>query len=356
MSAFPKTVVFRFVPTLLSVVAVVAFVGCTLLRAPSGTLPERLSDEAFWQLMVDLSEPPGVFTHSDNLVSNESFLVHTVRQLRARGGVYIGVGPEQNFSYIARLAPAMAFVIDIRRENRNLHLLYKVLFEASADRIGFVSRLFSRDLPRRAGQDASVDDLFDALSRTASSATLRAATGQLVRDRLIAAHKWFLTPEDLSSIDYALDAFASDGPGIHYSRLRPDSERGPSYRALMTSRDVGGLPRSYLASDEAFAIVKELHARNLVVPVVGDFGRAGALVRVSEYVQRHGSSVSAFYGSNVEVYLTNQQRVTFCNSLASLPAGTLTWFIGGRGAVPLSSKLRTCPRVAQSIEWRPPTG
>jgi hypothetical protein len=333
--------------------ALVGLTACGLLRAPSGTLPERLSDEAFWQLMTELSEPPGAFTHSDNLVSNESFVVHTVRQLRARGGVYIGVGPEQNFSYIARLEPAMAFVIDIRRENRNLHLMYKALFEASVDRTGFASRLFSRDLSTL-GTNASVDDLFAALATAPPSSALRTATGQLIRDRLVSTHRWSLTPADIASIDEALDAFSADGPGIHYGRGRPDSQPRPSYRVLMTARDVSGLPRSFLATDETFAVVKDLQSRNLIVPIVGDFGGPGAIARVGDYVRRRGSRISAFYGSNVEVYLTNQQMAAYCTSLASLPVLTGAWYIGGRGAVPLAARLRTCPRVAESIEWRPP--
>jgi hypothetical protein len=341
--------------TLAAGAAMTSVAACALLRAPTGALPDRLTDAAFSQLMTALSEPPGVFTHSDNLVSNESFMVHTVRQLRARGGVYIGVGPEQNFSYIARLEPAMAFVIDIRQENRNLHLMYKALFEASTDRVEFVSRLFSRDLPRSAARRTSVDDLFEGLSRTPASSPLRAATGQLVRDRLLHGHRLPLTPEDLASIDSMLAAFASDGPDIHYNRSRPDSGPAPSYRRLMTARDVGGLTRSFLASDEAFNLVKSLQSRNLIVPIVGDFGGAGAIARVGDYVRQQGSRVSAFYASNVEVYLTNQQTATYCANLAALPVDTWTWFIGGRGAVPLSTKLRTCPRMAQSIEWRPPS-
>jgi len=337
----------------LTALAASGLTACALLRAPSGALPERLSDEAFWQLMSDLSEPAGVFAHSDNLVSNESFLAHAVRQLRARGGVYIGVGPEQNFSYIARLEPAMAFVIDIRLENRNLHLLYKALFEASADRTEFVSRLFSRDLGRTVGSGAAADDLFDALARTPASPALRVATGQLVRDRLTGTHRWPLAAADLVWIDYALDAFQSDGPDIHYSRASPDSRPGPSYRRLMTARDAAGLPRSFLSTDHAFALVKALQTRNLVVPVVGDFGRPGAIRRVGEYVRQRASRVSAFYGSNVEVYLTNPQRAAFCTSLDSLPADSWAWFVGGRGAQLLDAKLRRCPRVAQTIEWRP---
>ena len=62
----------------------------------------------------------------------------------ASGGVFIGVGPEQNFTYIARARPRMAFIVDIRRENADLHLLYKALFELSSNRVEFVSRIFSR--------------------------------------------------------------------------------------------------------------------------------------------------------------------------------------------------------------------
>ena len=95
-----------------------------------------------------MSEPAGDFARPDNLVSNETHVAEMVRLLRPRGGVYIGVGPEQNFSYIAEIQPAMAFVVDIRRENRDLHLLYKALFELSVDRADFVSRLFSRQATR----------------------------------------------------------------------------------------------------------------------------------------------------------------------------------------------------------------
>ena len=106
-------------------------------------LPPALTDNEFWSLIESLSEPAGTFSLSDNFVSNEPRFAENVSWLRPTGGVYIGVGPEQNFSYIARLRPAMAFIVDIRRENRNLHLLYKALFELSTDRAEFVSRLFS---------------------------------------------------------------------------------------------------------------------------------------------------------------------------------------------------------------------
>src|SRR5438067_3328203 len=141
---------------------VVILCGVTLSTAACrrSTLPVALSDKDYWALTEALSEPAGTFDLSDNLVSNEPGVAENARGLGPSGGVYIGVGPEQNFSYIARLRPAMAFIIDIRRENRNLHLLYKALFTLSSDRADFVSRLFSRPRPTDLASTASVDDIF----------------------------------------------------------------------------------------------------------------------------------------------------------------------------------------------------
>ena len=68
-------------------------------------------------------------------------------------GVYLGVGPEQNFTYIAAIRPRIAFITDIRRGNLHLHLMYKALFELSANRADFVARLFNRSAAHRPDHD-----------------------------------------------------------------------------------------------------------------------------------------------------------------------------------------------------------
>src|ERR1700722_17366781 len=121
------------------------------VRAADERLPQRLTDAEFWRLTEELSEPNGYF-RSDNLLSNEIYFQYVIRELVQRtqpGGVYMGVGPEQNFTYIAALKPKMAFITDIRRGNLHLQLMYKALFELSADRTEFVSRLFVRKRPAR---------------------------------------------------------------------------------------------------------------------------------------------------------------------------------------------------------------
>jgi hypothetical protein len=309
-------------------------------------LPAALSDREFWGLTESLSEPPGKFTLSDNFVSNEPHFAESVRWLGPAGGVYIGVGPEQNFSYIARLRPAMAFIIDIRSENRDLHLLYKALFELSADRVDFVSRLFSRPRPAGLASTASVREIFKQYEGVPPSPDQYSRNAALVRERLLTARGLPLSQTDLDSIDRALRAFYADGPKIDFwGSRRVDGDR-PSYQRLMTAEDATGQPRSFLATEEGFGFVKDLQSRNLIVPVVGDFGGPSAIRRVGDYVREHADVIHAFYGSNGAVYLTNKQKAAFCRNLATLPAPD-AWFIESDGMRTLAARLKTCPPEAR---------
>jgi hypothetical protein len=340
-------------------VAVLAHFSCAVAsdRAPLG----QVSDEEFWTLSTSLSEPPGAFVHGDALVSNELQFAQLAQRLRPRSGVYVGVGPEQNFSYIARLEPSLAFIVDIRQETRNLHLMYKALFEISADRAEFVTRLFSRARPvgaagvTSAHRHAPIEDLFAGISTINPSPELYEETRQLIRTQLIVKRGLPLSSDDLRAIDDTLNAFLQDGPDIHYGRALPDGAAWPSYRALMTARDFRGRMRSYLATEDAFGFVKRLQARNAIVPVIGDFAGPTALRRVGDYVRRQQMTVSAFYGSNVEVYLTRDQRRTFCASLATMPHDARTWFVTGKALEPLPVKLNACAGIAPSLHWPPVT-
>src|SRR5215510_5401791 len=148
--------------------------GFAIAHAVPAPIPPRLTDDEFWKLSANSSEPDGNF-NSDNLVSNETYfqdtipdLLRTVRQ----GGVYMGVGPEQNFTYITALKPAMAFIVDIRRGNLDVHLMYKALFELSNDRAEFVGKLFSRKRPAGLTARSTATELFTAYLEVDSSKEL----------------------------------------------------------------------------------------------------------------------------------------------------------------------------------------
>src|SRR5580700_3303824 len=158
----------------LAALMLVVGVAATSTRGSHGEdqqLAERLPDKDFWRLTEEFSEPNGYF-RSDNLLSNEIYFENVVPELVQRttpGGVYIGVGPEQNFTYIAALKPQMAFIPDIRRGNLDLHLMYKALFELSADRAEFVSRLFSRKRPDGLTAKSTIEEIFAAYEKVEPS-------------------------------------------------------------------------------------------------------------------------------------------------------------------------------------------
>jgi len=292
--------------------------------AAASSLPSRLSDQDFWRLVETMSEPGGYF-RSDNLLSNEDTFQSVIPTLERRlpsGGVYLGVGPDQNFTYIEALQPRMAFVVDIRRQNMLEHLMYKAILELSSDRVDFLSRLFSRAAPEELSADASAEELFRSYADAAPSGALFRRNLQTVTDRLVSVHGFTLSREDLNSIEYVYRAFYSSGPDLRYSFPRGPGGRGfPSYAELMMATDGAGVEHSYLASDRNFQILRAYELNNMLVPLVGDFGGDKALKAVGRYLVERGATLTLFYTSNVEQYLfqSDDQWRRFYDNLASLP-------------------------------------
>ena len=317
----------------------------------SAATPPELSDADFWKLATEFSEEDGTF-RSDNLLSNETtfqYVIPEVLKVAKQGRVYLGVGPEQNFTYIAALKPSMAFIIDIRHGNFDVHLLYKALFELSSDRVDFAFRLFSRKRPEGLTAQSSVDDIFSALQASKGTRELLEENLKAVEDHLMKKHNFPLTEGDRQGIDWALRNYYLFGPNINYgsslSAATPPQivgatsnsfgrgGNGVTYHTLMTAEDGLGLNRGFLASEENFKILKDLETRNLVVPVVGDFGGTKAIRAVGRYLKSVDASVSAFYLSNVEQFLyVGSTWDNFCYSVRSLPIDETSMFIrSGRG-------------------------
>ena len=308
----------------------------TLLPATAEQLPARLTDQEFWRLVSEYSEPDGTF-HSENLVSNEIRFQTVIPGLMNKavpGRVYVGVGSEQNFSYIAAVRPAMAFIVDIRRGNLDLHLIYKALFEMSADRAEFVSRLFSLPRPDGLTSASTAQEIFGAYAGSTASQTLFDQNLKSIKEHLITKHGFVLSAGDLSGIDFVYGAWFRFGPNIRYELtgagrgLRGGGGNFPTYAELMTANDGAGVNRSYLASEDSFKFLKDLHARNMLVPVVGNFGGPRALRAVAAFLKQKESVVSAFYTSNVEQYL-RQDNIwgKFCASAATMPLDEKSLFI-----------------------------
>jgi hypothetical protein len=94
----------------------------------------------------------------------------------------------------------------------------------------------------------------------------------------------------------------------------------------MTATDAEGRNWSFLASKENYDRVRDMHEKNLIVPLVGDFGGPKALRMAGQYLRDHGAIVNVFYLSNVEDYI---QPVWggYVRNVASLPADPSSLFI-----------------------------
>ncbi len=296
---------------------------------PSHTIPARLSDQEFWRLVSDMSEPAGYF-QSDNLVSNELTFQWVIPELKSRwvnGRAYLGVGPDQNFTYLAALQPSIAFIVDVRRDNLRLQLMYKALVELSRTRAEFLSRLFSRELPDSLADDVSVVHLMAAFRRVSPSQAQFQETLKIVGEHLQVGHGFALTAEDLAGIEYVLSAFRYAGPGLTYGNAGRMG-RYPTYQSLMEASDATGELRGYLASESLYRRVRSLQLNNLIVPIVGDFSGPKALRQVADYLKTHRAVVGAIYSSNVEQYLFQYGtwRAYYAN-VATLPIDERSTFV-----------------------------
>ncbi|HET7698398.1 MAG TPA: hypothetical protein VFK57_21975, partial [Vicinamibacterales bacterium] len=303
-------------------------------RPRAEALPQYLDDRTFWMLASEFSEPGGTF-RSDNLVSNETvfqYVIPTLQQTLGPVSAYIGVGPDQNFTYIASLKPRIAFIVDIRRQNMMLHLMYKALIEMSASREEFLARLFSRP-PPNLDTNATANALLDAFGHTDPDPVSFERNRAEIVAWLTRRHGFALSRGDLAGIDYVYRAFYSAGPELRYSFGR-GWQPFPTYSDLMTADDGQGVQRSYLASEALYSTLRDLQERNLIIPIVGDFGGPKALRSVARYLDMHHSTVSVFYTSNVEQYLFRPVEAggrdvwqRFYDNVAAMPITPQSTFI-----------------------------
>lgn len=311
-------------------------------RAGPDTLPSHLSNEEFWQIINDFSEPGGYF-RSENLLSNETGYQNSIPGLRRsmpRGGVYMGVGPEQNFTYIVALEPKMAFIVDIRRQNMLEQLFYKAVMETSAGREEFLSRLFSRNGPRtKLGADPSPEALVrEVESEDKGPAVFEANVSQVIG--YLEMQKGFkLSEDDEAGIRHVAREFLESGPELSYTFVGGYGgfSSMPTYSDLMTENDGVSRNWNFLASDDQFRFIQGMQKNNLIIPLVGDFAGPKAIRSVARYTSEHGGTIRAFYTSNVEQYLfqdvENWKR--FYENVGTLPVDSTSAFIryilNGRG-------------------------
>jgi hypothetical protein len=312
-------------------------------------------DTSFAGTVARLSEPAGYFD-SDNLISNETSYLHAVTHLRSgrvSGGAYVGVGPDQSFSYIAAIRPTVAFMIDIRRDNLLMHLMFKALFERSQNRFEYLSRWTGRVVPPdvRAWNRAPIERIVAAIDSLPVDSTWAES------DSIVATIKRYGVPlslNDSTTIRRFHGEFIHHGLGLRFTSTgRQPRYYYPTLRDLILEHDLDGRQASYLASEEGWQFLKELEGRDAVIPVVGNLGGSTAFPAIGREIAARNETVSALYVSNVEMYIWRDGSfANFAANAAHLPRNErsviIRSFFGG-GFAGQSHPLRRDPHVSTQL-------
>jgi hypothetical protein len=297
------------------------------LTGPRKTETPPFSASQFAELIERISEEDGTFWN-DNYVSNEASYLHPLtkmQELGIHGGVYIGVGPNQNFTYIAKVRPRYAFIVDIRRQNSLEHLLFKSLFHLSHDRAQYLSLLLSRPISPGIFEDGSytVEDLVRYFEKAPADPSLFTRTQSDVRGYLESSCRLNLTERDWSTIDRIHLAFYARGLAIKYDYIPV-----PTYGEFLVEKDLEGRMQNFLNSAEDFGFVKQMEEENRIVPVVGDFSGSHALKELGSFLKEKDEKITVFYASNVEQYLIRDMTwPDFIDNLKQLPFDDRALFI-----------------------------
>jgi hypothetical protein len=310
-------------------------------QATNAGSPPALSNAEFARLVTELSEPGGYFD-TDNLISNESSYLHVMgklRQLGVTGGAYIGVGPDQNFSYIAQIRPRVAYLVDIRRDNLLQHLFFKSLFALAPNRVAYLALLFGKPAPENLKQwDAQgIQQIVDYLDRAPAKRELFTATRARIAEHLKSLGLP-LGDGDLEKINRIHESFFAAGLDLKFtSHNRSPRSYYPNFRDLLLEKDLTGKQTNYCASEDDFQFLKALQARNLMIPLVGNLAGERAVAAIGRDIAARGLRVSALYTSNVEFYLMLEGGFTqFAENVKKLPRDERSviirsYFSGGYG-------------------------
>jgi hypothetical protein len=298
--------------------------------------PESIPADQFAGLIGSLSEEDGYFS-SDNFTSNETSYLHVMdalRDMNVTGGAYIGVGPEQNFTYIARMRPRIAFIVDIRRQAVLQHLLYKAVFQMSPNRVAFLSNLLSRPATGTASPapEDSTERLVEYFRAAPAQDEVLTANLERVRSMIEKQFEVPLSARDLGRLQYVYSTFKREGLEISF-RSGPRNRWGsygryPSLGDLILQQDLHGQLGNFLAKEDDYEFVRNLQMQNRIIPLVGDFAGSKALRGVADYLRKNGLVVRAFYTSNVEQFLFRSGTFPdFAANVRRLPIDTGSLFI-----------------------------
>jgi len=301
-----------------------------------------ISKDRFVQMINDLSEiDPNKGDNSywyPNYISNELYQCHTVAALGETGGVYLGTGPHQNYSYILKTKPAVAFIIDIRRDNMIQHLFLRAVMDLSTSRADFLSKILLRNTPEVSSCEDNIECILEEVQKAPRLKQRESLIEEIAAK--IESYGIQLQKRDHAVIKHHLNTFGecglenswqgcynpecSDFGGITMCTSRPKNY--PTWRQIILA--CGEKGDHWLSTEEDFQTIKEMHGSNRIIPLVADFAGPYTFQALSHVLKKWGLSVSTFYVSNVELYLKSKElQMAFLKNVSALPITEKSHFI-----------------------------
>ncbi len=275
------------------------------------------TDNNFSNIIKQLDDPPTGPSSADNLMTNEDSIASIVDQISKevpKGQVYLGVGPDQNYSLMAQVEPSYGFILDYRKKNQLLHLFQKALVEISADQQTYLENFWGRNFPELPLGLNDLENRLKTIAHQPVNESLLQSTKEKVRKTI---SKWnLLNEQEFQEIATIQSRLAGPGPDARFLALK----MYPTLGSLITMPSRSGQPSHWLGSEPSYACIRRLHVSSRILPIVGDWAATGSIRRLSGYLKSNQLQVGCIYMSDVEFFLLRGGLFQkYIEKLAELP-------------------------------------
>lgn len=243
---------------------------------------------------------------------NEINYLDSLNEISTRGGVYLGVATEPvNFTYIAKVRPELAVLVDINPAVSRIHLPLKgALMEIAETRLEFLSYVLGRPLAGQAiPQFKTPQDYYNFFAKTPESKSFREQIWQRISHRL--------DPEVRSeAYQIWMDNF---GIEADKGQTAADALLGKYLYWNMGVTDQAGRHTAWLASEKDYSYIRDLWLAGRIKGVTGDLS-GGVMRNLAGLVEKIDQEISCMYISNCEDPLEiNGRLMAFKRVIKALP-------------------------------------
>ena len=334
------------------------------LLLASGNLSARADDakKRASRLIQQLGDKPVGPASADNLMTNEDSIASVVDEIDSKvpaGQVYLGVGPDQNFTLMTHARPAAGFIIDYRRKNQLLHFLHQALLQISESRIEYLENFWARPFsgPRHHQMQLSAEGFMAGFDKVEIDQRKLREVQEKVRVEIGRWHE--LSPDELNEIARIQARLAGPGPEARFLALK----MYPTIRQMITGPSRSGKPGHWLADDESYATMRQLSLSGQIYPIAGDWaanaeGGETVFSKLAAHLRQESRQVGCYYISDVEFFVFRSGRFSdYLANLALLPwhpgavvIRTSTREISHRERMPGKSSTTICRPVKAFLE------